>query len=189
MLPHARHHQNYTNILVNICIMYAECFCTSQSGFQAKQQSCDKGVSLQQKYKGLTPILKGSRILFLTFQFKKKPLKSKKMEENAECWVSPPLFPDPECRSLYVLFVWRVFVAPVKSCSIGSRSGDWLGHWGMSHFFCLKTTCGCFHSILGFYPSATVKCCPFSSAALSSVWGVDLQSSECILLLLSAATP
>lgn len=77
------------------------------------------------------------------------------------------------------LFGGSLWLRRLKSCSIGSRSGDWLGHWGMSHFFCLKST---------FIP---LQLCAVLSARqhlAQSEEKADLQSSECILLLLSAAT-
>ncbi len=34
-----------------------------------------------------------------------------------------------------------------KACSIGLRSGDWLGHWRIFHFFAFKKVSSCFRSM------------------------------------------
>ena len=77
-----------------------------------------------------------------------------------------------------------------NACSIGFRSGVWLGHCITFHFFALKNYLVTFAVCFGSLSICTVKCRPMSSEAFGWIWAYNIarNTSEFILLLLSAVT-
>ena len=77
-----------------------------------------------------------------------------------------------------------------NACSIGFRSGEWLGHCITFHFFALKNSLVAFMVCFGSLSICTVKRRPMSSEAFSWIWADNIarNTSEFILLLLSAVT-
>ncbi len=77
-----------------------------------------------------------------------------------------------------------------NACSIGFRSGDWLGHCITVHFFPFKNSLVAFAVCFGSLSICTVKRRPMSSEAFGWIWADNIarNTSEFILLLLSAVT-
>ncbi len=77
-----------------------------------------------------------------------------------------------------------------NACSIGFRSGDWLGHCITVHFFPFKNSLVAFAVCFGSLSICTVKRCPMSSEAFGWILAdiIARNTSEFILLLLSAVT-
>ncbi len=77
-----------------------------------------------------------------------------------------------------------------NACSIGFRSGDWLGHCITVHFFSFKNSLVAFAVCFGSLSICTVKRHPMSSEAFGWIWADNIarNTSEFILLLLSAVT-
>ncbi len=77
-----------------------------------------------------------------------------------------------------------------NACSIGFRSGDWLGHCITVHFFPFKNSLVAFAVCFVSLFICTVKRRPMSSEAFGWIWADNIarNTSEFILLLLSAVT-
>ncbi len=77
-----------------------------------------------------------------------------------------------------------------NACSIGFRSGDWLGHCITVHFFPFKNSLVAFAVCFGSLSICTVKRRPMSSEAFGWIWADNIarNTSEFILLHLSAVT-
>ncbi len=77
-----------------------------------------------------------------------------------------------------------------NACSIGFRSGDWLGHCITVHFFPFKNSLVAFAVCFGSLSICTVKRRPMSSEAFGWIWADNIarNTSEFILLLLSVVT-
>ncbi len=77
-----------------------------------------------------------------------------------------------------------------NACSIGFRSGDWLGHCITVHFFPFKNSLVAFAVCFGSSSICTVKRRPMSSEAFGWIWADNIarNTSEFILLLLSVVT-
>ena len=90
------------------------------------------------------------------------------------------------CNCLQFLLVFSKW----NACSIGFRSGDWLGHCITFHFFALKNSLVAFAVCFGSLSICTVKRRPISSEAFGWIWADNIarSTSEFILLLLSAIT-
>ncbi len=76
-----------------------------------------------------------------------------------------------------------------NACSIGLRSGDWLGHCRIFHFFTFKNSRVAFAVCLGHRP-VVLKRHPINFAAFGWIWAdsISLYTSEFIQLLLSSVT-
>ncbi len=90
---------------------------------------------------------------------------------------------------------WGIFPSVLSSasemqCSIGFRSGDWLGHCITVHFFPFKNSLVAFAVCFGSLSICTEKRRPMSSEAFGWIWADNIarNTSEFILLLLSAVT-
>ncbi len=77
-----------------------------------------------------------------------------------------------------------------KACSIGLRSGEWLGYWRIFHFFNGQVMAMPFEVCLGSLSICNVKMCPISFVTFGWMWAesIAVKTSELILLLLSAVT-
>ncbi len=99
------------------------------------------------------------------------------------------------CNRLQFLLVLGAFsfsfvFSKWNACSIGFRSGDWLGHCITVHFFPFKNSLVAFAVCFGSLSICTVKHRPMSSEAFGWIWADNIarNTSEFILLLLSAVT-
>ncbi len=99
------------------------------------------------------------------------------------------------CNRLQFLLVLGAFpfsfvFSKWNACSIGFRSGDWLGHCITVHFFPFKNSLVAFAVCFGSLSICTVKRRPMSSEAFGWIWANNIarNTSEFILLLLSAVT-
>ncbi len=78
-----------------------------------------------------------------------------------------------------------------NACSIGLKSGDWLGHCKIFHFFNLQKLLGCFCCMFWvivhlYYDAPSNQLCAFDWIWAESIY---LYTSEFIRLLLSSVTP
>ncbi len=74
-----------------------------------------------------------------------------------------------------------------NACSIRLRSGDWLGHCRIFHFFTFKNSWVAFAVCFGSSSICTMKRRPINFAAFGWIWAesISLYTSEFIWLLLS----
>ena len=77
-----------------------------------------------------------------------------------------------------------------NACSIGLRSGDWLGHCRIFHFFALKNSWVAYAVCFGSLSICIVKRHPINFAEFVWIWAdrISLNTSEFIRLLLSSVT-
>ncbi len=92
------------------------------------------------------------------------------------------------------LFVGRAAFSFVfskwNSCSIGLRSGDWLGHCRIFHFITFKNSWVAFAGCFGSSSICAKKHHPINFAAFGWIWAesISLYTSKFIRLLLSSVT-
>ncbi len=105
------------------------------------------------------------------------------------CSARPLLQPSsvPACSWAFSL---QFCLSKWNVCSIGFRSGDWLGHCITVHFFPFKNSLVAFAVCFGSLSICTVKRRPMSSEAFGWIWADNIarNTSEFILLFLSAVT-
>ena len=92
------------------------------------------------------------------------------------------------CCLLFLLVFGRFSFSKWNACSIGFRSGDWLGHCRTFHFFALKMYWVAFAVCVGTLSICTVKLRPMSFEAFRWIRAdnIALDTSEFILLLVSS---
>ncbi len=107
----------------------------------------------------------------------------------------PPLWcfarPLLQLTSIVVcLWAFSFVFSKWNACSIGLRSGDWLGHCKILQFFIFKNSWVAFAVCFESSSICTMKRRPIKFAAFDWIWAVSiaLYTSEFIQLLLSSVT-
>ncbi len=101
-------------------------------------------------------------------------------------------FTAADFSSLFVgLSAFSFVFSKWNACSIELRSGDWLGHFRIFHFFTFKNSWVTFAVCFGSSSICTMKCRPINIAPFDWIWAesISLYTSEFIQLLLSSVTP
>ncbi len=91
---------------------------------------------------------------------------------------------------LWVFLPLVLSSASENACSIGLRSGDWLSHCRIIHFFYLQNSWVAFAVRFGSLSICIMKRRPINFAAFGWIWAesISLYTSELIRLLLSSVT-